>query len=251
MLIYFRYHHVHHHIHSHDSNCQMSDSNQFTSNQELQLRRNRPPPSNKDNYENTADNELQASNDNSESTDTSSSQDRIPHTLPVRKIKKRVDVASVKSVAPIPNPRTNVKQVFNSNYPEDTQKLEEEPSYHEPNLPDTNKVINSENQNCRFLPRLQGVENAAFQKQENSPVKAEPTESEVYFADVSSCCNISVRNDGQDSSLYDEALESQKSRLISLHCVHKQNCSKEVIHYLRFKCGGGKIPINKLQEICV
>lgn len=46
----------------------------------------------------------------------------------------------------------------------------------------------------------------------------------MYFADVSSCCNISVRNDGQDSSLYDEALESQKPRLMSLQqCVHKQN----------------------------
>lgn len=64
--------------------------------------------------------------------------------------------------------------------------------------------------------RLQGVENAAFQKQENSPQKPEATESEVYFADVSSCCNISVRNDGQDSSLYDEAVESQKPRLLSL-----------------------------------
>lgn len=63
-----------------------------------------------------------------------------------------------------------------------------------------------------------GVENAAFQKQESSPQKPEPTESEVYFADVSSCCNISVRNDGQDSSLYDEALEREthKPRLTSL-----------------------------------
>lgn len=71
---------------------------------------------------------------------------------------------------------------------------------------------------------MQGVENAAFQNQESPPQKTEATESEVYFADVSSCCNISVRNDGQDSSLYDEAMESQKPRLMSLQqCVHKQN----------------------------
>lgn len=65
------------------------------------------------------------------------------------------------------------------------------------------------------------MENAAFQNQESPPQKTEATESEVYFADVSSCC-VSVRNDGQDSSLYDEALESQKPRLISLQqCTHK------------------------------
>ncbi|XP_017772507.1 PREDICTED: uncharacterized protein LOC108559667 isoform X2 [Nicrophorus vespilloides] len=132
----------------------------------------------KDNYENTVEAEVQQV-ENSENTDTSSCERVVTHTLPVRKMKKM-----------------------------QTVKMDEEHKYHEPNLPD------HKNEECRFLPRLQGVENAAFQKQENSPQKLEPTESEVYFADVSSCCNISVRNDGQDSSLYDEAVDSQKPRLL-------------------------------------
>lgn len=116
---------------------------------------------------------------------------------------------------------------FQPSYPEERpdQETSEEHSYQEPNVKadGTKNTTNMESQQCRFLPRLQGVENAAFQNQEGAPQKTEPTESEVYFADVSSCCNISVRNDGQDSSLYDEALEAQKPRLMSLHCVHKQS----------------------------
>ncbi|PSN50478.1 hypothetical protein C0J52_10706 [Blattella germanica] len=79
----------------------------------------------------------------------------------------------------------------------------------------------------RYMSHLQGVTNAAFQGQEGLELqeqqgqilcgKNEPTESEVYFADVSSCCNVSVRNDGQDSSLYDEALDPQKHRLMILN----------------------------------
>lgn len=103
------------------------------------------------------------------------------------------------------------------------QEQGEEHSYQEPDMKNIENTPQPQ-QPCRFLPRLQGVENAAFQNQESPPQKNEATESEVYFADVSSCCNISVRNDGQDSSLYDEALESQKPRLTSLQqCVHKQN----------------------------
>lgn len=41
-----------------------------------------------------------------------------------------------------------------------------------------------------------GVENSGFQSIENEEGKIiEPSESEVYFADVSSCCNMSVKND--------------------------------------------------------
>lgn len=162
-------------------------------------------------------------NENNESTDTSSCADRVSHTLPVRKMKKRVDVSSVKSAVQTPNCRTSVQNVFNQNnqnFSEEEQKHVDEHAYHEPNL---TEQAPGDMQPCRFLPRLQGVENEAFQKQENSPQKPEATESEVYFADVSSCCNISVRNDGQDSSLYDEALDTQKPRLISLQCIHKQN----------------------------
>lgn len=113
---------------------------------------------------------------------------------------------------------------FQPTYVEE-QPSQEQPEEHSYQEPDVKTIETPEQTPCRFLPRLQGVENAAFQNQESPPQKTEATESEVYFADVSSCCNISVRNDGQDSSLYDEALESQKPRLISLQqCAnHKQN----------------------------
>ncbi|XP_044263526.1 uncharacterized protein LOC123010581 isoform X2 [Tribolium madens] len=184
-----RYHHIHHHMH--ESHCQMNEDPQFRGSRRTRLC--------KDNYENTTEAEVQQVNDNGESTDSSSCVDRISHTLPVRKMKKKTDMASVKSTNQ--TNRTNVQNVFTPN--KDEPKNEE--------LEDKTKP------ECRFLPRLQGVENAAFQKQETpSSQKPETSESEVYFADVSSCCNISVRNDGQDSSLYDEALDSQKPRLMSL-----------------------------------
>lgn len=193
----------------------MNENNQFRTS-----RRTRPHLNNKDNYENTTEPEVHQANENSESTDTSSCVERVSHTLPVRKIKKRSanDIASVKSTNQPSNHRTNVQNVFSQSGQEEPHQEQVENDYHEPTVPEAPKPNNSDNQQCRFLPRLHGVENAAFQKQETSPQKPETTESEVYFADVSSCCNISVRNDGQDSSLYDEALESnQKSgRLLSL-----------------------------------
>lgn len=146
---------------------------------------------NKDNYENTTEAEVQQVNDNGESTDSSSCVDRISHTLPVRKMKKKTDMASVKSTNQ-GNSRTNVQNVFGQGKEE--TKNEDEHSYHEPNVPDKTKQKN-EIQQCRFLPRLQGVENDAFEEEENSPQKPETSEPEEYFADVSSCCNISVRND--------------------------------------------------------
>lgn len=126
-------------------------------------------------------------------------------------------------------PNTIIKNNAQSNFAHEErqeQGTSEEHNYQEPNLKQT---APSDGQQCRFLPRLQGVENAAFQNQEGGQQKltGEPTESEVYFADVSSCCNISVRNDGQDSSLYDEALDTQKPRLMSLQCVHKQQRSND------------------------
>lgn len=204
--------------HSHDATCHLSENNRLSNADnrrtlpENTSRRHRPI--HKDNYENTGDAEVgQNSLENGESTDSSSCQDSTPNTsrttantLPARKVKKKIEVASVKSTNQSPC-RTNVKQLFEKSKSEEGE----------------NKTGGEHNiTTCRFLPRLQGVENAAFQKQE-SPQKPEATESEVYFADVSSCCNISVRNDGQDSSLYDEAIESQKARLSSLQCIHKQN----------------------------
>ncbi|KAF5275053.1 hypothetical protein FQA39_LY06990 [Lamprigera yunnana] len=213
-----RYHHVHHHLHAHNSHCQVNSENQNQSfSHDIQFRRSRMQHSSKENYENTLETEVHQSNDNSESTDTSSCIDHIPHTLTVRKMKKRGDVCPVKSTNPIANNRTNLQNVFNPNcHNQNPSEL----GYHEGTGPETHQQLSSDNQQCRFLPRLQGVENAAFQNQEGcSTAKPEATESEVYFADVSSCCNISVKNDGQDSSVYDEALDMQKPRLMQLQNI--------------------------------
>ena len=190
--------------------------------------------------------EVHQSNDNSESTDTSSCGDRVLHTLPVRKIKKRMDISSVKSVAQASNCRANIKNVFNQKVPcfPEEQKHEEDHDYHEPNLLEPNGAKDGQ---PRFLPRLQGVENAAFQKQE-SPQKTEATESEVYFADVSSCCNISVRNDGQDSSLYDEATDNQKPRLTSLQCTHKQSKIENVAQNNQMQQNFQEFPTNMPED---
>lgn len=205
-------------MHSHESHCQMNEIN----NPFRGSRRTRP--NNKDNYENTTETEVHQTNENSESTDTSSCVERSSHTLPVRKIKKRTDIASIKSINQTSNERANVQNIFKQNDVDDEQKADTEYDYQEANVPESNKNTNIEGQQCRFLPRLQGVENAAFQKQENNcQPKPETTESEVYFADVSSCCNISVRNDGQDSSLYEEAVDSEKPRLLSLQKEVKES----------------------------
>uniref|UniRef100_A0A1B6DWH9 Uncharacterized protein n=1 Tax=Clastoptera arizonana TaxID=38151 RepID=A0A1B6DWH9_9HEMI len=59
---------------------------------------------------------------------------------------------------------------------------------------------------CRVSPRLKHLQ-VKPQSQIENPMRKqvqELTESEVYFADVSSCCNVSVKNDSM--SIYDEAL---------------------------------------------
>lgn len=234
-----RYQHLHHHSHGHESHCQM---NQENTNRNSRRARQLYPNTNKQNYENTTQTEVHQNNENSESTDTSSCLERISHTLPARKMKKRNDLASVKNTyhqgSSNSGNKVNVQSIFKQTEAQD-QFNSEEHGYTEPNLPETPEKLSGKNvnegqnnQKCRFLPRLQGVENAAFQKQEgNSGVKNETAESEVYFADVSSCCNISVKNDGQDSLLYDEAIDGQKIRLENNLCPqekhHDQNMQEE------------------------
>nr|CAH7760227.1 unnamed protein product [Callosobruchus chinensis] len=204
-----RYHHIHHHSHGHESHCQMNDANQ----QQQQFRNSRKArPTPKDNYENTTEPEVHQSNEHS--SDTSSCADRGTHTLPARKAKKRSGVGVQETAS------NRIGGGFQGEEGgSKTNTAESDHDYHEPDVTTSDgKGSGGDGPKCRFLPRLQGVENAAFQKQETSPQKPEATESEVYFADVSSCCNISVRNDGQDSSLYDEAVmdTQQKPRLMSL-----------------------------------
>ncbi|XP_044745533.1 uncharacterized protein LOC123307337 isoform X2 [Coccinella septempunctata] len=246
-----RYQHVHHHpMHGHESHCQMNSENNTRNS-----RRNRPHASNKQNYENTVETEIHQNNDNSESTDTSSCLERISHTLPVRKMKKRADMASVKSIYhQSSSSKVNVQNIFMQNGQDGQGQSMEENSYTEPNLNESENA-RSEPQKCKFMPRMQGVENPTFQKQENSPQKAETAESEVYFADVSSCCNISVRNDGQDSSLYDEALENQKPRMDNNQCIQsfQENISNATANededYLVHRMGNRQMSIRSRMPI--
>lgn len=213
-MIFFRYHHIHHHPHSHTNQCQAPHDPSVLPQptQEHQPRRSRIPYPAKDNYENTVETEVHQTNDASESTDTSSCMEPSAHqchNMSTRKTKKRSGDGNFGK----PQPGSVRAAAFSHGYPEEDVAGKQH-GYHESDHGD--KQGGGDGQQCHFLPRLQGVENAAFQNQENSPTKAEPSESEVYFADVSSCCNISVKNDGQDSSLYDEAVDVQKPRLISL-----------------------------------
>ncbi|KAJ9575688.1 hypothetical protein L9F63_007447, partial [Diploptera punctata] len=184
-----------------------------------------------ENYVNTSEAEMA----------TSVSKDRISNTLPVRKAKKRIDISSVKSVANIPfssesqagsqksspshfSSANNANDHYHGNGHDDELSAEESHSALVRSKDGTPAANMSPR--MRYMSHLQGVTNAAFQGQESLELqeqqgqmlcgKNEPTESEVYFADVSSCCNVSVRNDGQDSSLYDEALDPQKHRLMIL-----------------------------------
>ncbi|XP_053675135.1 uncharacterized protein LOC128725419 [Anopheles nili] len=70
------------------------------------------------------------------------------------------------------------------------------------------------------LSNSAGIENSGFQTVEALEAEAtaaamngkllEPTESEVYFADVSSCCNMSVKND----NYYEDASQRRKKEKI-------------------------------------
>ncbi|KAM7356041.1 uncharacterized protein ACRADG_001905 [Cochliomyia hominivorax] len=136
--------------------------------------------------------------------------DRFSNTLPTRKIKKRLDPGN-KSIGPNSqsSQRINVQQVFAN-----VGQADEEQEYHEPqSLGATDSVSSSQRNKC-------GVENNGFQnscestnaaqnmdqQQQNS---CDPAESEVYFADVSSCCNMSVKND----HYYEDTRASQRTLL--------------------------------------
>ncbi|CAH1117348.1 unnamed protein product [Phaedon cochleariae] len=238
-----RYHHaaphLHHHPHTHESHCQMSDSvGAGVSPLRAGTRRPaRPLFSNKDNYENTTTtpevhhphlhHHHHHGGGGGDGTDSSSCDRGAAHTLPTRRAKKKAEAGSVKGGGGQTGGRAHVQSVFGRGEVGEDGKVDSDHDYHEASIPEPKPI--SEGHKCRFAPRLQGVENAAFQTQESSPQKPEATESEVYFADVSSCCNISVRNDGQDSSLYDEALDNQKPRLMSLQKGDKDAGTNQIL----------------------
>lgn len=160
----------------------------------------------KDNYENTP------------SDSDGGSRDRFSNTLPVRKTKKRVEIGANKSIGPNqPQQRINVQNVFNNlqNSPIHQTEVSEN-EYNEPTSPSTDQSSKSNNtpQHAKNRRIKLGIENTGFQ-----PIEAnerdmvngklmEPTESEVYFADVSSCCNISVKND----NYYEDANQRRNAK---------------------------------------
>uniref|UniRef100_A0A1B0CUL0 Uncharacterized protein n=2 Tax=Lutzomyia longipalpis TaxID=7200 RepID=A0A1B0CUL0_LUTLO len=159
----------------------------------------------KDNYENTP-------------SDSDGPRDRFSNTLPVRKTKKRVEMGAKSIGSNQPVTRINVQNVFSGPQQELMHPAENE--YHEPGAStsagDGTQMPNTSHAKTRRIKT--GVENSGFQNQvdpniaethegSGNGMKAmEPTESEVYFADVSSCCNISVKND----NYYEDANQRRK-----------------------------------------
>lgn len=132
---------------------------------------------------------------------------RVSNTLPSRKTKKHIggNVAN-KSIGPQSSnnpqqPRANVQNVFNNLQPEFSNQSEmSENDYNEPHLKKDSTSKNNEQlhaikksnnfnsaENCRM--KL-GIENTGFQPIDTAEQTPPNGESEVYFADVSSCCNI-------------------------------------------------------------
>ncbi|XP_070489808.1 transcription factor mef2A isoform X2 [Chironomus tepperi] len=176
----------------------------------------------KENYENTP------------SDSDGGPRDRFSNTLPTRKTKKRADViAANKSIGPNnPQQRANVQNVFNNLQADSTNQSEvSENEYNEPTHPSTeassmnptpqhvklnnninnnnnnssnnssssssnnNNIINPSNNANNVRRAKLGIENTGFQPIDVLEQAEINGESEVYFADVSSCCNISVKND--------------------------------------------------------
>ncbi|XP_058458800.1 uncharacterized protein LOC131435186 isoform X2 [Malaya genurostris] len=182
--------------HQHPVTSENHSIQQFGNNSQQNVFRNpgkrqtfKPP---KDNYENTP-------------SDSDGPRDRFSNTLPLRKAKKRVE-AGAKSIGPNqPTARVNVQNVFNPDTLQGQHNSVEtsENEYNEPSLPNNEPSCSSQPNVLHGKPRRMktGVENTGFQTVEALEADAmnnknmEPTESEVYFADVSSCCNMSVKND--------------------------------------------------------
>ncbi len=126
------------------------------------------------------------------------------NTLPTRKTKKHIGSNAInKSIGPNNNPpRANVQNVFNNLQADSNHSEMSESEYNEPtsrskavefpsknSTPQHHHAIKNINVNTRRVKL--GIENTGFQPIENVPNTENLNgESEVYFADVSSCCNI-------------------------------------------------------------
>uniref|UniRef100_A0A1A9WST0 Uncharacterized protein n=1 Tax=Glossina brevipalpis TaxID=37001 RepID=A0A1A9WST0_9MUSC len=157
--------------------------------------------------------------------------ERFSNTLPSRKVKKRLDPGN-KSIGPNSqnSARVSVQQVFSN-----AINRNEEREYHEPQSGNEGQHLNG------VQISKGGVENSGFQNSNENANSgqnvdeprqesgSDPTESEVYFADVSSCCNMSLKND----HYYEDTRSSQRTLMPimdqSSHHQHHQhqnsNCS--------------------------
>ncbi|XP_049846658.1 uncharacterized protein LOC126299048 isoform X2 [Schistocerca gregaria] len=201
---------------------------------------------------------------------SSVNRERVSNTLPVRKAKKRIDISSVKSVANIPfsidqkkqhtSPTHVVAINTTSSFPRNSiqvlfgqqrqiteayrsQSMSEKIALNDFNVADkltphrleTTDGHSEPEDDGRLpnhsSPQMRGVASSAFTVHEAQHGNGnEPTESEVYFADVSSCCNVSVHNDGPDSSFYDEASAPQKQNVTASSAEEPIVPKPEVLH---------------------
>lgn len=141
---------------------------------------------------------VKESHDSSLASDSDNNQRTLTHsnTLPFRKAKKRNDVTT-KSVGPHqPASRPNIQYVFNG-----AQNADGDSGI-------AAGCSNSSNNGQYPNPkrRKNGVDNTAFNALEDGKPSFEIAESEVYFGDVSSCCNNSTKNE----NFYDENGRSAK-----------------------------------------
>ncbi|KRK00792.1 uncharacterized protein LOC6532439 isoform X2 [Drosophila yakuba] len=154
--------------------------------------------------------------------------ERCSNTLPTRKLKKRLEAGTgAKSIGPQSNPgqqRPNVQQLF-------AKQDQQQP---------TGQANPQQAQ-----PQTAGVENSGYQDSNGAIAKdqavgTDPAESEVYFADVSSCCNMSVKND----SYYDNAQRHQGHHHHHQHqhsnCSHSSGQSNANEDYLAQRFGRGR-----------
>ncbi|XP_046682929.1 uncharacterized protein LOC124369174 isoform X2 [Homalodisca vitripennis] len=93
-------------------------------------------------------------------------------------------------------------------------------------LPPSDQHAKPQRADCGVSPRIKYLHNKLQNASVNTTRKRtqEPSESEVYFADVSSC-NVSVRNDSM--SLYGEALEAKQGERMPTVCDESQEMQNE------------------------
>lgn len=128
---------------------------------------------------------MKETHDTSPTSDSDNNQRPLTHsnTLPFRKAKKRND-ATTKSVGPHQSSsRPNVQCVFDG-----AQSADSAIASGCSSGPSSGQYPNPKR-------RKNGVENTAFNALEDGKPTFDMAESEVYFGDVSSCCNNSTKND--------------------------------------------------------